>query len=120
VRGPHEPAGVPSPGHALTDSPRTWETSSSPTPIAEVPCGRGRPETVGTGEEESYDPIVPRKVGNWRVAGTHWREGGNIGTSRFGDTWRHAEVEQHVHRTESVIRASQGRQVDAISLDLAI
>ena len=32
----------------------------------EVPLGRGRPETNGTGEEESYDLVVPRKVGNWR------------------------------------------------------
>jgi hypothetical protein len=32
--------------------------------------------------EQSYDPIVPRKVGNRRAPargghGTHWREGGN-------------------------------------------
>lgn len=32
---------------------------------AEVPRGRGRPETDGMGGEESYDLIVPMKVGNW-------------------------------------------------------
>jgi hypothetical protein len=31
---------------------------------AEGLLGRGRPETDGTGAEESYDPVVPRKVGN--------------------------------------------------------
>jgi hypothetical protein len=33
---------------------------------AEVPLGRGRPETDGTGAEESYDPVVPMNVGNRR------------------------------------------------------
>jgi hypothetical protein len=33
-------------------------------------------------DEQSYDPIVPVKVGNRRASvrsghGTHWREGGN-------------------------------------------
>ena len=34
--------------------------------------------------------------------------GANIRTSRLRDTWRHAEVEDHVHRTESVIRTERG------------
>ncbi len=33
-------------------------------------------------DEQSYDPVVPAKVGNRRAStrsghGTHWREGGN-------------------------------------------
>lgn len=35
-------------------------------PAAEVPGTQGRPESVGEGlKEESYEPIVPLKVGNW-------------------------------------------------------
>jgi hypothetical protein len=34
-----------------------------------VPQSRGRPEAGGKGEEGSYDPIVPRKVGNRRWLG---------------------------------------------------
>ena len=42
-------------------------------------------ETVGTRprmQEQSYEPVVPMKVGNRRASersghGTHWREGGN-------------------------------------------
>jgi hypothetical protein len=42
---------------------------------------QGKPEVIGT-DEQSYDPIVPVKVGNRRASersghGTHWREGGN-------------------------------------------
>ena len=41
--------------------------------------GRGRMD------EQSYEPLVPEKVGNRRAPakgghGTHWREGGNKGT----------------------------------------
>jgi hypothetical protein len=37
-------------------------------------------------DEQSYDPIVPVKVGNRRASersghGTHWREGGNKRTN---------------------------------------
>ena len=42
------------------------QSRSSPPLAAEVPRGRGRPETAGTGDEESYDPVVLRKVGNWQ------------------------------------------------------
>ena len=40
---------------------------------------------AGTGREQSYDPIIPMKVGNRRAPatgghGTHWREGGNKST----------------------------------------
>jgi len=31
-----------------------------------VAQSRGRPEASVKDEEESYDPIVPKKVGNWR------------------------------------------------------
>ena len=100
-------AGVSSSGHASKrDSPGTQESFPSPQ-------RRYRPPRETRGDrgwmaEQSYDPIVPVKVGNRRALrggghGTHWREGGNIRTPRFGDTWRHAEVEPHVHRTESVI-----------------
>jgi hypothetical protein len=58
---------------------------------AEVPSSQGRPETGGRDEEESYDPIVPVKVGNFpcvigRGRGTHWREGGNKPTYRLKET----------------------------------
>ena len=43
---------------------------------------QGRPEANGMVEEESYDPIVPVKVGNRGRTGTHWREGGNKRTYR--------------------------------------
>src|SRR5436190_6097812 len=85
-------------------------------PPMETRGGRGRMD------EQSYEPIVPRKVGNRRARGgcghgTHWREGGNNRTSRLGDTWRHTEVEDHVHTTQTVNRASQGKQDGAISHD---
>jgi hypothetical protein len=46
-------------------------------------------------DEQSYDPIVPRKVGNRRAPargghGTHWREGGNK---------RYASVEGNITET---------------------
>ena len=46
---------------------------------------QGRPEVSGMGREQSYDPIVPRKVENRRAPetgghGIHWREGGNKST----------------------------------------
>ena len=45
----------------------------------------------GTGGEQSYEAIVPKKVGNRRAPatgghGTHWREGLNKSTNRLGDT----------------------------------
>ena len=53
-----------------------WERSKHP--AQEVPDDRGRPEASGKGEEQSYEPIVPEKVGNRRAPamgghGTHWR-----------------------------------------------
>src|SRR5258708_21561281 len=43
-------------------------------------------------DEQSYDPIVPVKVGNRRGSvrsghGTHWREGGNKRTYLPKETW---------------------------------
>jgi hypothetical protein len=88
-------AGVRSPGHAFTGIPqepgrppassrtnrhRHHLTAMGPGPgwygctgqgskhriqRREVPCRQGRPETAGMGGEESYDSIVPAKVGNW-------------------------------------------------------
>ena len=45
-------------------------------------CCQGRPEATGKGSEQSYEPIVPAKVGNRRAPArgghdTHRREGGN-------------------------------------------
>ncbi len=44
----------------------------------EVPGCQGRPEASGKGREQSYEAIVPVKVGNRRAPatgghGTHWR-----------------------------------------------
>ncbi len=48
------------------------------------PVDRGKPEVGREVVEQSYEPIVPMKVGNRRAPaarrgghGTHWREGGN-------------------------------------------
>src|SRR6266851_3465999 len=37
---------------------------------------------------EGGEPQGPARGGH----GIHWREGGNIRTPRFGDTWRHAAL----------------------------
>lgn len=83
LRGRAGVAGVPSSGHASKRIPHE-PRESSPSSLA----GAVRPaprETVGACqrmEEQSYDPVVPMKVGNRRASarsghGTHWREGGN-------------------------------------------
>jgi hypothetical protein len=64
VEPPESKAGA----RSQRDSPRTWEASSSPSPYARVPRGQGQPETTGTAEEESYEPVVPGKVGNRRAS----------------------------------------------------
>ena len=52
----------------------------------------GNQRLQATGCEESYEPIVPMKVGNHRATevcgghGTHWREGENKRTHRMGET----------------------------------
>jgi hypothetical protein len=43
---------------------------------------KGDRRRSGKRDEQSYDPVVPVKVGNRRASarsghGTHWREGGN-------------------------------------------
>ena len=43
---------------------------------------KGDRRRSGKMDEQSYDPVVPGKVGNRRASarsghGTHWREGGN-------------------------------------------
>src|SRR5271165_4073843 len=61
-------AGVPSSGHVSKDFPRTQE--SSPSPLARV-VRRPPRETGGDRgwmDEQSYDPVVPVKVGNRRAS----------------------------------------------------
>jgi hypothetical protein len=102
-------AGVPSPGHAFKWIPREPRRALylsrtgpwfSPTRMEPGPEGcesrpreanklstrrtrcQGRPEVAGKGSEQSYELIVPAKVGNRRAPergghGTHWREGAN-------------------------------------------
>ena len=53
--------------------------------------------------EQSYDPIVPMKVGNRRAHkgghGTHWREGGNKRTHLSkGDITGTQNLDSYVHR----------------------
>jgi hypothetical protein len=54
--------------------------------------------------EQSYDPIVPVKVGNRRASvrsghGTHWREGGNKCTHLLkGDITGTQNLDHYVHR----------------------
>ena len=54
--------------------------------------------------EQSYDPIVPMKVGNRRASarsghGTHWREGGNKRTHLSkGDITGTQNLDSYVHR----------------------
>src|SRR5499433_2181700 len=106
MRGCSEVAGVASPGHAFKRTqesllslpnranrfsptriePGPGEARASPgkriDPQRGVPATKGdrrRQEGVG---EQSYEPIVPTKVGNRRAPargghGTQWREGGN-------------------------------------------
>jgi hypothetical protein len=52
----------------------------------EVRATKGRPEERGRMPEQSYNLIVPTKVGNRRAPetgghGTHWREGGSKRTN---------------------------------------
>jgi hypothetical protein len=110
----HRVAGVYSPGHAFrgasqeprralylfvervrfTRPKRTRPGAgvSTPAPGAkkcstEKPDDQGRPEESGTGREQSYELMVPMKVGNRRAPargghGTHWRDGANKRTDR--------------------------------------
>jgi hypothetical protein len=60
-------------------NPGELPISSSPREVLAAKGNRRRPESM---DEQSYDPIVPVKVGNRRASvrsghGTHWREGGN-------------------------------------------
>jgi hypothetical protein len=58
----------------------------------------------GRKEEQSYNPVVPQKVGNHRAPersghGTHWREGGSRRTNLLkGDMTGTQNPETHVHR----------------------
>jgi hypothetical protein len=56
-------------------------------------------------DEQSYDPVVPAKVGNRRASarsghGTHWREGGNKRTySAEGNIGETQNSNCYVHKT---------------------
>jgi hypothetical protein len=88
-RGRAGVAGVPSPGHASKEIGREPKRAPHLLPHQEerllhreVREPEGRPEGSRRDGEQSYDPIVPVKVGNRRASlrsghGTHWREGGN-------------------------------------------
>jgi hypothetical protein len=114
MRGHHRIDGVPSPGHASKGAPqeprrapyllvkwvgltqirrarpervRTHPDRERTSVRAGKPTDQGRPEAAGTGREQSYELMVPRKVGNRRAPargghGTHWRDGANKRTHR--------------------------------------
>src|SRR6266436_1345069 len=89
--GRTEIAGVPSSGHVSKDFPRTQESSPSPLARAVSRTPRETGGDRGRMEEQSYDPVVPAKVGNRRASersghGTHWREGGNKVTYLLKET----------------------------------
>src|SRR5215472_11267094 len=76
------------------DDPGTEESSPSPLTPGGPPPAMGREVRATKGDrrkhgrmrEQSYDPIVPTKVGNRRAPargghGTHWREGGSKRTN---------------------------------------
>jgi hypothetical protein len=84
-------AGVPSSGHVSKDFPRTQESSSSPLERAVRRTPRETGGDRGWMDEQSYDPVVPAKVGNRRASersghGTHRREGGNKVTHLLKET----------------------------------
>jgi hypothetical protein len=72
----------PGPGGSLRTP--VWERRSAQT---RRPVDQGRPEAAGKGREQSYELMVPMKVGNRRAPargghGTHWRDGANKRTDR--------------------------------------
>ena len=92
-RGSPNPNGPGSRGGTGAPQSRAKETPGTGT------CQRGRPELAGKGEEQSYEPIVPAKVGNRRAPetgghGTHWREGVNRQTYWLRETSWYAETEE--------------------------
>lgn len=73
------------------DFPQTQESSPSPLDREERRTPRETVGDRGRMEEQSYDPVVPAKVGNRRASersghGTHWREGGNKVTYLLKET----------------------------------
>ena len=87
---PRNGCGAPNrkaPGCARNRGP-SWRGANKPA-AEEVPAHQGRPEVPGKGEEQSYESMVPKKVGNRRAPargghGTHWRDGTNKHMSRSG------------------------------------
>ncbi len=76
---------------------------------------RGRPEGPGRGGKQSYEVIVPEKVGNRRATveggghDTHWREGPNRQTYRLRETWRYTEIGKPCHRDSTEYPSWQRR-----------
>jgi len=89
LRGRAGVAGVPSPGHVskgIAQEPKRalhlLHTKRNASYIGRYVSPRVDRRGHGGMVEQSYDPIVPTKVGNRRASarsghGTHWREGGN-------------------------------------------
>src|SRR5437016_9925258 len=105
------------------DSPGTQESSPSPHARAETQPPR---ETRGDRirmEEQSYEPVVPVKVGNRRASarsghGTHWREGGNRCTYlTIGNIDGAQNSTHYVHTNRQNIRTSQGGSEATILFD---
>src|SRR5467141_4778266 len=74
-------------------------------------------------EEQSYDLVVPMKVGNRRASarsghGTHWREGGNRCTHLTKGNIDEAQTSTHyVHTNRQNIRTGQGGSEATILFD---
>ena len=107
-RGPPEPPeslarGTFSKGHPM--NPGELPTSLCDQEPGRKPDVKGDRRRPGRVDEQSYEPIVPMKVGNRRapVRGghdTHWREGVNKRTYRLRDTSGDTELRRkHVNET---------------------
>ena len=104
-RGRAGVAGVPSPRHVSTGivqepkrAPHLLPHREERLSHREVRDPEGRPEGSRRDGEQSYDPIVPAKVGNRRASlrsghGTHRREGGNKQRICRGKHKRDTELE---------------------------
>jgi hypothetical protein len=122
-RGRAGVAGVPSSGHASKGIPQEPRRARH---LWSQERKRDRRETRGDRirvEEQSYDPVVPVKVGNRRASGrsghgTHWRKGGNRCTYLTKGNIDEAQTSTHyVHTNRQNIRTSQGGSEPTILFD---
>jgi hypothetical protein len=102
-RGRADSPGSLAQGMLHKDDPGTEESSPSPLTLGGPPLqgveryAQPRVDRRKRGRmlEQSYDPVLPRKVGNRRAPargghGTHWREGGSKRTNLLkGNISRH-------------------------------